>query len=92
MKRTFIIIFVATFCICSIAWGNTVQPVIEMDRTHIPTNEESIIYTLVSFEIPELPEDPTKPRPNLNLALVIDSSGSMRSSGKLEYAQKAASI
>ncbi|HUV85541.1 MAG TPA: VWA domain-containing protein [bacterium] len=47
-------------------------------------------YLELKFRAGEVPAAVTKDRPPLNLCLVIDRSGSMRSAGKLEYVKEAA--
>lgn len=49
-----------------------------------------MVYVLVQFEVVNVKEDPEKPRPHLNLSIVLDRSGSMSDKGKIEYAKKSA--
>ncbi len=73
-------------------WGESVKPVLEIDHPVVLAQKRGPVYLLVRFEVAEAGKDPSKPRPKLNLAMVIDRSGSMEDKGKMEYAKEAAKI
>ena len=70
----------------------SVTPNIEFDHPVVKAGQEMVVYVLVKFDVAILSGDIKKSRPNLNLSLVIDRSGSMADKGKLEYAKKAAGL
>ncbi|MCP4751314.1 MAG: VWA domain-containing protein [Proteobacteria bacterium] len=65
----------------------SLKPVVELDHPVVMAKEKGVVYMLVRFEVAEIKEDPAKPRPRLNLAIVIDRSGSMSGQGKMDYAK-----
>ena len=67
-----------------------IKPSIHFDHPVILADQYETIYVQVEFDIPESNIDIRYDRPDLNLALVLDRSGSMESKGKMQYAKKAA--
>lgn len=63
---------------------------IQLDRNTIMAGEKRPAYILLTFTVPEKPEEERADRPQMNLALVLDRSGSMEDRGKMEYAKQAA--
>jgi Ca-activated chloride channel family protein len=72
--------------------ADSVEPVVQVDQPIVLVKELRPVYALVQFKVAKVKEDPSKSRPTLNMALVIDRSGSMAQQGKLVYARKAAKI
>lgn len=68
----------------------TLKPSIEIDCPAIMADKTGTVYVVVQFDVPEIEFIRAYDRPNLNLAIVIDRSGSMADRGKMEYAKKAA--
>ena len=67
-----------------------VDTAIEIDRSAIPAGDDGVVYVLVRLRVPETPVDDSKPRPPLNIALVLDRSGSMAAKGKIKFLKAAA--
>ncbi|SDG57299.1 peptidoglycan-binding protein [Roseospirillum parvum] len=67
-----------------------VNSLIELDRTAIPAGRPDQLYVIVRLRAPQDVADGERPRPPLNLALVLDRSGSMESKGKMDYLKAAA--
>lgn len=63
---------------------------IKLDRNIILKGEDRPAYLLLTFDVPDQPEEEMADRPVMNLALVLDRSGSMEDRGKMEYAKQAA--
>lgn len=68
----------------------TVGSRIELDRSAIPAGRPGQVYVIVRLEAPREAAHSDRPRPPLNLALVLDRSGSMESRGKMDFLKAAA--
>ncbi len=78
--------------ITGVVWAAPVEPQIILDRPLALAGEEKPFYVLVRFQVPEPKSVSTTERPALNIALVLDRSGSMSGGGKLSYAKQAAKL
>ena len=67
-----------------------VQTTVELDRPLIIRGDGTPVHALVRFHAAELPAAERADRPPLNLALVLDRSGSMEATGKIVYLKEAA--
>jgi Ca-activated chloride channel homolog len=74
------------------AAGQTVQPRAEMDHAVVLAGLRQPVYVLVEFDVAKVEAQAVQERPQMNIGLVLDRSGSMDASGKMEYAKKAARI
>lgn len=72
--------------------SNVVTPTVEVDRPLIVKGSNDPIFVLVRFEARDLLPQNREDRPPLNLALVLDRSGSMEDRGKIEYLKQAAKM
>ncbi|MDE0192809.1 MAG: VWA domain-containing protein [Gammaproteobacteria bacterium] len=68
-----------------------VQTTAELDRPLIIRGDRTPVYALVRFHAAESRAAERANRPPLNLALVLDRSGSMEATGKIVYLKEAAS-
>lgn len=68
-----------------------VQTTVELDRPLIIRGDRTPVCALVRFHAAESPVAERANRPPLNLALVLDRSGSMEATGKIVYLKEAAS-
>jgi len=72
--------------------SHVVTPRVEIDRPVVVRGDNDPIFVLVRFEARDLLPQERDDRPPLNLALVLDRSGSMEDRGKIEYLKQAAKM
>ncbi len=87
-RKSVLIIF--ALLVCSVSHADSVVPKVELDCPLVPTGQKTTVYALIDFEVAAAAEN--QKRQDINLALVIDRSGSMADKGKIKYAKKAAKI
>ncbi|MBU0741354.1 VWA domain-containing protein [bacterium] len=76
----------------SAALARSLTPRAELDHGVILAGDENTVYVLIDFDVARFVPPPAYGRPDLNLAMVLDRSGSMADRGKMEYAREAAKI
>lgn len=87
-------IFLAVMFIVSVVFPafaeGPVKVSLEIDKPQVLRGQKQDLYILLSFDVDEVVVDENVVRSPLNIAVVIDRSGSMEEKGKLNYAKKAA--
>lgn len=63
---------------------------IRLDKSAVLPGEGINTYILLTFQVPEAEIKENTDRPVMNLALVLDRSGSMEGAGKMDYAKSSA--
>ncbi|MBC8424852.1 VWA domain-containing protein [bacterium] len=76
----------------SAVMARSLTPRAELDHGVILAGDDNTIYVLIDFDVARYRPPPGYGRPDLNLAMVLDRSGSMEDRGKMEYAREAAKI
>jgi len=74
------------------AANDPIRGQVQLDQPTILAGGTAVVYAVVSFEGIDLDPGPVKDRPSLNVALVLDRSGSMADEGKIEYLRRAAKL
>ena len=69
----------------------TLDSQVDVDRPIVLQGDDSPLYLLIRFHAEEHAHA-NRPRPLVNLGLVLDRSGSMADAGKIEFLKKAASM
>jgi Ca-activated chloride channel family protein len=65
---------------------------VQLDQPTVLAGGKAVVYAVVSFEGLDVDPGPATERPPLNVALVLDRSGSMSDAGKIEYLKRAAKL
>lgn len=91
----------SVLCSLSLIGGATVLPAnaadpirgsVQLDQPIVLAGGKTVVYAVVSFEGVDIDPGPAAERPPLNVALVLDRSGSMSDAGKIEYLKRAAKL
>ncbi len=76
----------------AIAAGDPVHGQVQLDQPTVLAGGTAVVYVVVSFEGVDLDPGAVVERPPLNVALVLDRSGSMADEGKIDYLKRAAKL
>lgn len=76
----------------AIAGQDPLRNQVQLNQGTVLAGGTRVIYALVSLEGLDLAPGTTKDRPPLNVALVLDRSGSMSDEGKIDYLKRAAKL
>jgi len=76
----------------NLAMASSIQMEVKPAQRVILAGEQQSLYVLITFQARELSASQQQQRPQLNLGLVLDRSGSMESHDKLEYTKVASCL
>lgn len=72
--------------------ADPVRGQVQLDQPTVLAGGKTVVYAVVTFEGVDIDPGVAKQRPPLNVALVLDRSGSMSDEGKIEYLKRAAKL
>ena len=74
------------------AAGDPLRGQVQLDQPTVLAGGTAVVYAVVNFEGIDVDPGTAKQRPALNIALVLDRSGSMSDEGKIDYLKRAAKL
>ena len=80
----------ATLAVTPASAADPVKAQVFLDQPTVLAGGNAVVYVVLRFE--GLGGNESGPRPPLNVALVLDRSGSMSDAGKIDYLKKAAKL
>lgn len=72
--------------------ADPVKAQVQLDQPTVLAGSTAVVYAVVHFEGLGIEDGSPNDRPPLNLALVLDRSGSMSDAGKIDYLKRAAKL
>jgi len=76
----------------ALAAGDPVRGQVQLDQPTVLAGGTAVVYVVVNYEGIDLDPGAVVERPPLNIALVLDRSGSMSDEGKIDYLKRAAKL